>query len=107
MEPSTKRGATNSASTFSYRSGSPPGAPDGQGAGARSCGGPTGSGIAPGRPGAWFSSASRSLHAQPRVERVAQTVAEEIEREARHREREAREQAHPERFADHVLAARD
>src|SRR5262245_17061114 len=48
-----------------------------------------------------------SPHPEPRVQHVAQSVAEQVEAEPGHRQRHAGEQAHPEGLADHALAARD
>src|SRR5262245_38299326 len=47
------------------------------------------------------------LYAQPRVQHVTKTVAQEVQAEAGDRQGQAGEEAHPERLADHVLAAGD
>src|SRR5882672_2524963 len=47
------------------------------------------------------------LHAQAGIEQIAEPIAEEVQAKPGQRERHAREEADPERFADHVLAAGD
>src|SRR2546428_10390790 len=47
------------------------------------------------------------LYPQTRVQHVTKAVAQEIQAQARERQRQPGEEAHPERFADHVLAAGD
>src|ERR1700752_24314 len=54
-----------------------------------------------------FSSAMKLVYPQPGVEDVTKTVAQEVQGEARERQRQAGEEAHPERLADDVLAAGD
>src|SRR5881628_3683766 len=49
----------------------------------------------------------RLFAAQARVEGVAQTIAEQVEGQAGQGQSKARECAHPEGLADHVLAAGD
>src|SRR5262249_55380513 len=53
------------------------------------------------------SSGMKLVYPQPGVEHVTKTVAQEGQGEARQRQREAREEADPERLADDVLAAGD
>src|SRR4029077_12958765 len=46
------------------------------------------------------SSGMKLVYPQPRVEDVTKTVAQEVQGEARQRQRQAGEEAHPERLAD-------
>src|SRR4029450_4671240 len=53
------------------------------------------------------SSGMELVYPQPGVEDVTQTVAQEVQGEARERQRQTGEEAHPERLADDVLSAGD
>src|SRR4030095_165838 len=53
------------------------------------------------------SSGMELVYPQPGVEHVTQTVAQEVQGEARERQRQTGEETHPERLADDVLAAGD
>src|SRR5215475_8443363 len=53
------------------------------------------------------SSGMELVYPQPGVEDVTKTVAQQVQSEAREGQRQAGEEAHPERLADDVLAAGD